>query len=94
MEAMADNNAPVTRQDLNELEARLGAQRKQDLEELKAYISGQIERSETNLLKAFHGWARAMEIRVRNSTTVVTGFEERLSLLEERVGELERRKAS
>lgn len=52
------------------------------------------ERVETNLLRAFHGWARSMEIRVRGVTGVATGFEERLALAEERISEVERRQAS
>jgi len=35
-----------------------------------------------------------MEIRVRGVSGVALGFEERLSLVEERVSEVERRKAS
>jgi hypothetical protein len=69
---------------------------KQDLqnvvEELKKYIDQRSEKVETNLLSAFHGWARSMEIRVRNSGSMVTGFDERLALAEERISELERRK--
>jgi hypothetical protein len=31
----------------------------------------EIEKTETNLLRAFHNWARPMEIRVRESDTKV-----------------------
>jgi hypothetical protein len=69
---------------------------KQYLEAMEArlmtHIDGRIEKSETNLLTAFHGWARAMEIRVRGVSTMATGFDERLALVEERVSELERKK--
>lgn len=54
----------------------------------------EIEKTETNLLRAFHNWARSMEIRVRESDTKVTGFDLRLVYIEERVSELERRIAS
>jgi hypothetical protein len=47
-----------------------------------------------NLLTAFHGWARPMEIRVNGMTSVVMGFDERLALVEQRVSEIERKKAS
>jgi len=50
-----------------------------------------IEKAETNLLTAFHGWARSMEIRVRGVSAVTTGFDERLALAEERISELERK---
>ena len=59
-------------------------------EELKPYLSGQfaglravsevraeIEKTETNLLSAFHGWARTMEIRQRGTSVSVAGFDER-----------------
>ncbi len=58
------------------------------------YVDHRAEGVETRLLTAFHGWARAMEMRVRQNTTLTVGFDERLSLLEERVSELERKKAS
>jgi len=35
-----------------------------------------------------------MEIRVRHSDSSVVGFDERLTLAEERISELERRRAS
>ncbi|HYZ84046.1 MAG TPA: hypothetical protein VE621_06570 [Bryobacteraceae bacterium] len=64
-----------------------------NVEELKA----RIERVETNLLTAFHQWARSTEIKMRDNTAKVdlfslqtTGFNERLSFLEERVSEVER----
>jgi hypothetical protein len=70
-------------------------------EELKKYLQAmeqridtRIENSETNLLTAFHGWARAMEIRVRGVSGIATGVDERLALVEERVSELERKKQS
>ena len=54
---------------------------KQDLQdavaELKTYIEQRSEKVETNLLSAFHSWARSMEIRVRNAGSMVTGFDER-----------------
>ncbi len=53
-----------------------------------------IEKVETNLLGAFYGWARPMEIRVNGMVSTVMGFEERLALAEQRISELERRKAS
>jgi hypothetical protein len=59
---------------------------------LKSYIEQRSEKVETNLLSAFHAWARSMEIRVRNAGSMVTGFDERLALAEDRIAELERRK--
>jgi hypothetical protein len=47
---------------------------------------------ETNLLTAFHNWARPMEIRQRNVSNAVSDYEERLSLVEERLRKLESNK--
>jgi hypothetical protein len=42
---------------------------------------------ETNLLGAFYGWARPIEIRVDGMTKTVMGFDERLALAERRISE-------
>lgn len=60
----------------------------------RAYVMEELHKVETNLLHAFHGWARSMEIRVRGVAGLAMGFEERMSLTEERLSELERRRAS
>ena len=59
-----------------------------------AEVEQRIEKVETNLLGAFYGWARPMEIRVDGMTKTVMGFDERLSLAERRISELERKRAS
>lgn len=80
---MPRTSEPVTREEFH-----------QELNALKAEILRAIderaERTETKLLTAFHGWARAMEIRQRSTSTAVCGFDERLALLEERVSRIER----
>jgi hypothetical protein len=63
-------------------------------EAMETRINARIEKTETNLLTAFHSWARSMEIRVRSASGSVTAFDERLAHVEERVSELERRRAS
>jgi hypothetical protein len=82
----------VTKQDLQDTVAELKTYIDQRFEALRKHIDQQFEKVETNLLSAFHGWARFMEIWVRNSGSMVTGFDERLALAEERISELERRK--
>lgn len=52
---------------------------RQYLEQMEMRIYERIEKSETNLLSAFHRWVRSMEIRVRNNTSTVGGFDERLA---------------
>ncbi len=74
------------------LEERLLARIEKSETNLEERLLARIEKSETNLLRAFHGWGRGMEIRQRNVTGAVSGFDERLMLIEERVAELERGK--
>ena len=64
------------------------------VDERFADVEKRIEKVETNLLGAFYGWARPMEIRVDGMTKTVMGFDERLALAERRISELERRRAS
>lgn len=59
---------------------------------LREHVTAECEKVETKLLSAFHGWARSMEVRMRGAVAVVSGFEERLTFIEERIGELERRR--
>ncbi len=63
-------------------------------EALEERLIGRIEKVETSLLGAFYGWARPMEIRVNGMTSTVMGFDERLALAEQRISELERKRAS
>jgi chromosome segregation ATPase len=68
------------------------------LDRVEVQVYDRIERVETNLLTAFHNWARPTEVKMRASLVKmdalgnqVGGFEERMSLLEERMYEVERR---
>jgi hypothetical protein len=81
---MSVADQPVTKQDLLDMEGRVVAA-------LKSYVDERSEKVETRLLSAFHGGARAMEIKVRGVSTITGGFDERLSLVEERVSDLERK---
>jgi hypothetical protein len=82
---MMDNEL---KQYLVEMEGRLNTR----AEAIEERLDARIEKSETNLVTAFHGWARAMEIRVRGVAGMATGFDERLALAEERISELERKR--
>lgn len=77
------DNTPLTRADVEEILTRAIAALEERL--LKC-----IDRTETKLLTAFHGWARPAEIRMRGVNQNVSGFDERLALLEERVSRIER----
>lgn len=76
---LGDDNA--TKQDLLDLEERLTTK-----------MAAMVERSETNLLSVFHGWARATEIKIKSVSNTTAPVDERMSLLEERVLNLERRR--
>jgi hypothetical protein len=82
------------RQYLEGMEGRMNARMDGRIDSLEERMNAKIEKVETNLLTAFHGWARPMEIRVRGSITIVDGFEERLTLVEERLRKLDENKAS
>ena len=63
---------------------------KQDLAALRAHVDERFDQiieatrdMQTEVLRAFHNWARPTEIKTRS-------HEERLTLLEERVSEIER----
>jgi predicted nucleic acid-binding Zn-ribbon protein len=62
----------------------------QRITDVEQRLNERIHDTETKLLSAFHGWARPQEIRMRNLSTMVSGFEERLGLVEERISRLER----
>ena len=62
-------------------------------EKVETELAHRIEHVETSLLGPFYGWARPMEIRVDGMTKTVMGFDERLSLAERRISELERKRA-
>jgi hypothetical protein len=66
-----------------ELEKKLG--------ETEARLRANTEKVETNLLTAFHSWARTYEIQARGLNYTVASFGERLGLVEERLAEVERR---
>lgn len=50
-----------------------------------------LRQTETNLLTAFHNWARTYEVKERTLSNTVRSFDERLGLIEDRVVELERK---
>ena len=88
----ADLQALATKADLQGDIQSLRTELKSDMQALEERLNERIHDSQTALLRAFHGWARSMEIRSRGTTTTVVGFDERLVLVEERVSELERQR--
>ena len=97
----SQNESPATKSDLNELRLELNefrAETKHDLNELRSELRSDMERlrddlvekmrdMQTEVLRAFHDWARPIEIRLRS----LPHIEERLGMLEERVTAIEQR---
>ena len=79
---MDANNTPATKAVIAELKAEF----RQDLAALEERLKAHAEHIETKLLTAFHGWSRSAETKFR----AIPNLEERLSIIEERVGRLER----
>jgi hypothetical protein len=73
------DHTPATREDLQELARSIA----RDNEQLRNQLVEQMRDMQTEVLRAFHNWARPTDIKLRS-------HEERLALLEERVQSLER----
>jgi len=58
---------------------------KHDLDQLETRLVEATRDMQTEVLRAFHNWARPAEVKLRS-------HEERLTLLEERISEIERGK--
>jgi hypothetical protein len=67
----SETNRPATKQDLDHVEERL-TEKMRDMQ--------------TEVLRAFHDWARPVEIKLRTLPMI----DERLGLLEERISRIER----
>lgn len=79
---MADDNQPATKQDVLDLKVEL----KRDLLDLEDRLVEKMRDMQTEVLRAFHDWARPVEIKLRTLPMI----DERLGLLEERISRLER----
>ena len=82
--ADAEKNLPATKQDISNLRTEMGDLRTEMLE--------RIEHVETTLLKEFRKWAVRNDSTLRVHDARSIGYDQRLSVLEERVSELEDRK--
>jgi DNA anti-recombination protein RmuC len=90
---MPSEDRPATKQDLDLLRAdvdqrfvELRADVDQRFDQLQETLIEQMRDMQTEMLRAFHAWARPFEIRMR----ALPQIEERLGLLEERVSAIER----
>jgi hypothetical protein len=75
---VSDNNY-ATKQDIERIETRL--------DDMRAQLIEATRDMQTEVLRAFHNWARPADIKFRS-------HEERLTLLEERITEIERQRPS
>lgn len=71
---------PLTKADLDALEQKL-----------ETRLLERVEKTETTLSREFRKWAVSFESRFRSNEVLVGGFSERVTSLEERVSDLERR---
>jgi hypothetical protein len=85
---MPDNNEnlPATKKDLNELRDSLRTEIHGHVDQVRDQLIEQMRDMQTEVLRAFHDWARPIEIKLRS----IPPIEERLGLIEERVSRLER----
>jgi hypothetical protein len=60
-------------------------------DEDKAWITELIERTETNLLTAFHKWSSPIEARLRTHSAAMRAVDEEMESLSDRVKNLEGR---
>lgn len=72
-----------TKRDFNELRVELRG----DMDHLRDDLVEKMRDMQTEVLRAFHDWARPIEIRLRS----LPHIEERLGMLEERVTAIEQR---
>ena len=85
-----DDDRPATKRDLDrlgsELRGEMGSLRAEmtsDMGHLEERLIEKMRDMQTEILRAFHPWARPVEVRLRS-------LDERMGLLEERVGAIER----
>lgn len=82
-----NGNMDQLRTELNGDMAQLRTQLNGNMDRLREDLVEQMRDMQTEVLRAFHGWASPIEIRLR----ALPNMEERLVLLEERVSAIERR---
>jgi uncharacterized protein YjbJ (UPF0337 family) len=75
----------------DDLELRLREQVGKVADNLELRLRERIEKVETTLLTEFWKWARTNDVKLRQHGQAITAFDERLSLLEERITAIESR---
>jgi len=80
-----------TREFLEKIADRLDANLNSAVQEMRLFVREQVELSETRIITAFWNWARPIEARMRVLDVSDAAASERLTGLEGRMGEVERR---
>jgi len=82
-----EEDRPATKKDLDELRTELRTELRGDMDRLRDELVEKMRDMQTEVLRAFHDWARPIKIRLRS----LPHIEERLGMLEERVTAIEQR---
>jgi len=82
-----EEDRAATKKDLDELRSELRTELRGDMDRLRDELAEKMRDMQTEVLRAFHDWARPIEIRLRS----LPHIEERLGMLEERVTAIEQR---
>jgi adenylate kinase len=83
---MPDDNRPATKQDLHNLRDEIRSEIRDQNHQLRDELVERMRDMQTEVLRAFHDWARPIEIKLRTLPMI----DERLGLLEERISRIER----
>jgi hypothetical protein len=86
---------------IGDLRTELMAHTDRSIDALRVELMAHMEKVETNLLSEFWKWARTSDIRARQTGSTLNAHsinaiavDERMMAIEERVSEIERRRAS
>ena len=82
-----DRNAPATKGGLEDLETRL----KGDISEVAARLTEKMRAMQSELLHAFYGFTESVQSRFKAQDDTEAGLKHRLTVLEGRLLEVERR---
>jgi hypothetical protein len=81
----------ATKTDLQALEERLTAATKTDLQALEERLTEVIRDNQTEVLKAFYSFAQTADAKFKDGENSDLGLRQRLSAVETRLTEIERR---
>jgi hypothetical protein len=90
-----DRNAPATKGDLADLETRIRGDIRGDMADMETRIVDRLTETmrdvQTELLKSFYGFMETVQSRFKAQDDAEAGLKKRMSVLEERLLEVEKR---